>query len=83
MFRNCRSEWQGYHLRQGYGGPPKLYAKAEAGRYVFVGVITVIAAGVPLRNTRAAGAVLILDNPCLLMRHQRQRDGIHIGEEPV
>ena len=59
------------------------HGPAKAGRYVFVGVITVIAAGVPLRNTRATGAVLILDNPCLLMRHQRQRDGIHIGEEPV
>ncbi len=23
-------------LRQGYGGPPKLYAKAEAGHYVLL-----------------------------------------------
>jgi hypothetical protein len=33
---------QANRLRQGYGGPPKVYAKAEAGYYVLSGILLIV-----------------------------------------
>ena len=45
------------HLRQGYGGPPKLYAKAEGGHY---GAVAVIAQDQPRLTFRGGTSLRVI-----------------------